>query len=161
MPDRVDGQDSTEREIVISLLVSKEFNERVVPHWQDRRLEATQYVIIARWLVDHFINRGEVLGTVHNLEQIFFDHLTQGTLSKAQGELVEGTLSIINEKIQARGGAFNFEDQWDHAIQYFRKRDIDYGMVRATEWRDQDINKATAALAASLKPSLARPIHRI
>jgi hypothetical protein len=146
--DKLDRQDFGEREIVTGLTISQDFAEKVCPMWQDRWLQSESQKL-ARWSVDHFIQSGKVLGTIHALALIFLDHMRREEIPKAEGELIEMALTHMEETFQGSGGVYDVETQYKRAVEYFRRREIELGIEDAEPVLPRDVDRATAILSAA------------
>jgi hypothetical protein len=109
-----------ERRIVTGLIVSNDFMRRIARFWEDTFLESPEFQKIARWCLDHFDKYEKVPD--RDIEMIYIDNLQKGSLSKAEGEIIEEILTRISDDYE-RGDLFNSGYLFDRATAYFRHRD--------------------------------------
>jgi hypothetical protein len=146
-----------EQKIITGLIVSAEFVNLIQPGWEDwvPLLITEDYRPVARWCLDYFTNYKKVPGDFKDLDSIYTDQIRRQQLTVAEAQLIEKALLVISDKYEADGSTFYAQYQFDRAVRYFRQRKMEEGVSRVETLLERDeIEDATAVLAASLKPTI-------
>jgi hypothetical protein len=89
--DKLDIQEFNERRMLTGLIVNVEYLKKVRAIWADgKHVVSPEICKIASWCFDHFDKHKKTPGKI--IEDIYFNHLRDGTLGTAEAEIIERIL---------------------------------------------------------------------
>lgn len=108
-----------ERRIIIGLIVSDSFIERIYKNWNSDLLISPTARMLARWSIKHYKKYHKAPG--RDIEGIFAHHLKKG-LSQERGEDIENILESLDDEYTHT--TFNVEYLLDQTRDYFKERHL-------------------------------------
>ena len=129
-----------ERKMIVGLIVSTEYLQRMRQFWKYEIIESQELRTISKWCWDHFEKYGTAPDS--DIESIFVYHRDSGHISADQSELISKILSRASADF-GRGEKFGVTYLYDQTVEYFKKREI----IRHTE-KVQDLIDSGRVLEA-------------
>ncbi len=126
-----------ERKLVIGLITSTEFIERVLPVLDISLLESDEFRLVARWCGGYFQKYRQAPG--REIESIFMEQLKAQRLSKANAKYIEEMLASLSDEYEQQDD-FNIDYLVDQTKEHIQARKLtlmgeDFlGLVRRGEY---------------------------
>ena len=108
----------TERKIVVGLIVSTQYLQKMSPFWKYEIIKNQELRTISNWCWDHFEKYG--VAPDFDIESIFVYHRDSGHISNDQSELISKILSMASNEF-GRGEKFVVSCLYDQTVEYFKK----------------------------------------
>lgn len=120
-----------ERQIVIGLIVSTDFLQRIRPMWETRLLKATSAQRLSQWAIEYFDKYHKAPGL--HIEDIYFEKLREGYIEKDLAEDIEEDLRDLSEEYEE---SFNLQYALDSADKYLNERHLSLHLEKVQELID-------------------------
>lgn len=111
---------SLERRIIIGLIVSTEFTQKVRPTWNDQFIQSSAAKRLAGWCIEYFDEYEKA--PYRHIEDIYIEKLRTTSIPKDLAEEIEeDILPDLNEEYE-EGGPFNVDYLYKQTKKYFHER---------------------------------------
>jgi len=117
-----DEAEFIERRIIIGLIISKDFHERIQRVWSPELLESPELRMVASWCVDYFTKYGRAPDS--DIQNIYMEQLQSDRLSKAVAQYIEELLSNLSDEY-GRDTQFNAPYLYDQTVQYLKSQELE------------------------------------
>ncbi|MFA5531636.1 MAG: hypothetical protein WDA11_13330, partial [Thiohalomonadaceae bacterium] len=144
-------QEFIERRIVIGLIVSKDYLDRIQRFWNSALLDSAEVRIIAEWCMDYYQAYGKAPDT--DIESIYMENLKTGTLSKADAQYIEELLTELSDEF-GRDNRFNSAYLYDQTIKYFKAQELENHHREVKALTDAGQIEEAEKLAQSYTPTI-------
>lgn len=108
-----------ERRILIGLIVSTDYHQRIQRFWNDGLLESTEIRRVAGWCFDFYQRYGRAPGQA--IQDLYMAALKADQIPKGEAEYIEQVLARLSNEYE-RAEQFNSAYLYDQTVQYFRQR---------------------------------------
>lgn len=141
-----------ERHIIIGLVVSTPFLQRIRPVWQSSLLKSSAAKRIAKWCIDYYDRYNQAPN--QHVETIFLQKVKEEKLPPEIAEEIEQDIfpSLSDEYERAQ---FNVEYVLEQALAYFSQRRLELLSAQIQDLVDAGNVKEAEELAAKYQP----PVH--
>jgi len=110
-----------ERKIIIQLIVSTEFHQRLARLWDTSLFESATAKLIASWCSDYFQKYGKAPGKA--MEALFYQKVKKGLLAKDLAEEIETEiLPSLSQEYEVEEESETIDFIVDEAMSYFNER---------------------------------------
>jgi len=144
-------QEFFERRIVIGLIISKDYLERINHIWNPALLESPELKMIALWSMDYFQKYNKPPDS--NIQDIYLDMLKGGRISKADAKYIEELLEGLNDEY-GRDLQFNSAYLYDQTIKYFKTQELENHSREVQGLVDAGQIAEAEKLASSYSPTI-------
>lgn len=111
-----------ERQIIVGLIVSTEYHQRVQRFWDPTLLESPELRTVAGWCTDYF--EAYEIAPDRNIESIYMEQLQDGNLTKHDAIYIEEVLTDLSDEY-GRDELFNAPYLYDKTLRYFKARELE------------------------------------
>ena len=135
-----------ERNIVIGLIVSKEFLQQLKPIWVNKFLVSVSAQRLAAWCFEYYDEFNDAPG--RTIADIYYEKLRTGELPKKLAPDIEDSLEDLSEEYD---DSFNLKYALKRANSYVKERHLEMHQEKVKELMESGDTGAAEALAASYK----------
>lgn len=150
------NQEFIERRIVIGLVVSKDFLERVQRFWSPELLQSPELRTVSQWCLDYFQQYRKAPDA--HIQDLYMDALKSGKMSTADARYIEELLESLSDE-HGRGTQFNSAYLFDKTIQYFRSQELEKHNQELQALVSVGQVEEAEKLAASYRPTVFQDVE--
>lgn len=115
-------QEFFERRIIIGMIISTDYLDRIRPFWNSTLLESPELRKISDWCVEYYKKYKKAPDT--DIESIYMEQLKNNLLSKTEAQYIEIVLSDLSDEY-GRNTQFNSAYLYDKTIKYLKSRELE------------------------------------
>lgn len=146
-----DEHEFIERRMIIGLIVSTDYQERIQKCWNPDMLESPELRALADWAVQYFQKYQKAPDK--NIESIYMQQLKSGRLPKADAQYIEELLADLSDEY-GRDTQFNSSYLYDQTIQYFKTQELENHNRQVQSLIDSGQIEEADLLARSYSPTI-------
>ena len=135
-----------ERQIVIGMIVSKEFLQQVRPIWETKFLKSVSAQQLSQWAIEYFDEYHEAPEKV--IESIYYEKLRTGFIKKDLADDVENTIADLSDEYEE---SFNLPYVLKKVSGYIKERHLELHLQEVKDLADAGETLEAQALASSYK----------
>lgn len=137
-----------ERHILIGLITSTEFLDRIRQSWDPSLLQSSLVQRLAGWCVEYYDKYGKAPN--RDIEGIYFEKLQHGLDQDLAEEIEEDILPDLSDEYEREG--FNVQYLMDRASEYLNRRHLETWSKRIQDLTDAGETLEAEKLANNFKP---------
>ncbi|CEF48883.1 unnamed protein product [uncultured bacterium] len=149
MADKLDIQNFKERRIIIGLVTSAAYLDRVKKLWQPEFIEAPELRRIGQWCFEHYTKFNTA--PLRQIEDIFYERARKGEMDKAEAELIEIILTRISDEYET-DLPLNIDYLYEQTVAYFQSRSLAVYWEKVGEKVEQGKWKEAETMIRSYQP---------